>query len=65
MKLIRTKPNFTVNDVLVFLFFVALGVALIPTLFGLAVGVASGFVVVIAAEKAINKTPWGRRLLGR
>ena len=68
MKLIRTKPDFTANEALVWLWIVGLSVALVPTLFGLSVGVASGFVVVIGAKKMINSyrlKPWARRLLRR
>ena len=61
----RTKPDFSVNEFFVWVFFVVLGVALIPNLFGLSVGVASGFIAVIAGKKAINSTPWGKRLLRR
>ena len=68
MKLIRTKPNFTLNELLVWVFFAGLSFALVPTLFGLAVGMASAFIVVIAGERAINAyqlRPWAKRLLRR
>ena len=65
MKLIRTKPDFTANEFCVWLFIIGLTVALVPTLLGLSVGVASAFIVVIGGKKAINRTPWGKRLLRR
>ena len=66
--LIRTKPNFTTNELLVWLWIVGLSFALIPTLFGLSIGVALGFVVVIGGKKMINSyrlKPWARKLLRR
>ena len=68
MKLIRTKPDFTANEALVWLWIVGLSVALVPTLFGLSIGVALGFVVVIAGKRIINAyrlKPWARKLLRR
>ena len=68
MKLIRTKPDFTANEALVWLWIVGLSVALVPTLFGLSVGVASAFIVVIGGKKMINSyrlKPWARKLLRR
>ena len=61
MKLIRTKPDFTANEALVWLWIVGLSVALVPTLLGLSVGVASAFIVVIGGKKMINSY----RLKGR
>ena len=66
--LIRTKPNFTTNELLVWLWIVGLSFALIPTLFGLSIGVASGFVVVIAGKRIINAIrlkPWAKKLMRR
>ena len=67
--LIRTKPNFTINEGFVWIFAVGLSIAVIPPWwFGLSIGVALGFVVVIAWKRIINAIrlkPWAKKLMRR
>ena len=62
------KPDFTLAEFWVWAIVVGATVAIIPSLWGFAVGVALGFIVVIPTKSVINSirlTPRARRIFHR